>query len=230
MRGLLASIVVASQLAMPVAHADPTEAAARVHLDRGVEAFRAGDFVRAHRELRIAHELAPDKPNPYRWLALTEVQLGDCARALVDIDGFLARVPPDDPRRPEMIRWRELCARTGVVHIDSTPPSATLRIDGALVGTTPYRSLSMRAGAHTLVADKPGHRSASRSIVVQPGGELDVRLELARAHTPLIRRWWFWPAVGAVALTVTGVVVVAATREGDALLPPITCGPAGCAP
>ncbi len=216
--------------AVETAAADPTAGAALVHLERGVAAFRAGDFARAHRELLAAHDLAPDRPNPYRWLALTEIQLGDCAHALVNIDGFLTRVATGDPRVPEMTRWRELCARTGGLRVESTPSSVSLRIDGASVGSTPYHSLSMRAGTHTLVAESPGRRSAERSVVVEPGSSLAVLLTLPAARTPLTKRWWFWPVVGGVALTITGGIVYAATREGAPVLPPITCDPAGCAP
>jgi hypothetical protein len=95
-----------------------TDDAALVHLDRGIAAFDAKDFATAHRELSIAHELAPSKANPYRWLALTEIQVGDCVSALPHIDGFLSRVPTGDARIPEMTRWREFCTRSS----DPLPP------------------------------------------------------------------------------------------------------------
>lgn len=89
-----------------------TEDAALVHLDRGIAAFDAKDFATAQHELSIAHELAPEKANPYRWLALTEIQIGDCTSALPHIDGFLSRVAANDARIPEMTRWREFCLRS----------------------------------------------------------------------------------------------------------------------
>lgn len=109
MRGRVLAIVVALRFQ---AYADPAEDAALLHLDRGIAAFDAKDFKTAARELSIAHELAPTKANPYRWLALTEIQLGDCVAATGHIDGFLARVAADDPRIPEMTRWREFCRRS----------------------------------------------------------------------------------------------------------------------
>jgi hypothetical protein len=136
------STILVVVLAAATARADTVEDAARVHLDRGVAAFRAGDYARAHRELTAASELVPDKPNPYRWLALTAVQLGDCRRALVDIEAFLSRVPEDDERVPEIVRLRELCQRTGALRVASSPPRASLRIDGAIAGTTPHRAPS----------------------------------------------------------------------------------------
>jgi len=121
MRALVASIALALQLVAAPVRADETEDAALVHLERGVEAFHAGAYDRAHREFEAAQELAPDRPNPYRWLALTEVQLGDCATALGNIDGFLSRVPDDDPRTAEMIRMRVLCERS-VAEAAAPPP------------------------------------------------------------------------------------------------------------
>jgi hypothetical protein len=231
MRAVVASIAVATValLAAPV-RADPAEQAALLHLDRGVAAFRAGDYTRAHREFQAASELAPDRPNPYRWLALTEVQLGDCRRAVVSADGFLSRVRADDPRAAELVRLRGLCQRTGVLLVDSAPPGAALRIDDAVVGRTPYRALSMRAGAYKLVAEKPGHQTAERSIIVQPGRELAIRFELARSRRPITRRWWFWPAVVGVAAAVTTSIVIASSGPEEALLPPIRCDANGCRP
>lgn len=235
MRVCVARIAVAAVLfaASPARAEAPTvEVAAQVHLDRGVAAFHAGDYATAHRELRAAHELVPDLPNPYRWLAFTEVQLGDCRSALVNIDGFLSRTRPDDPRRAELRRLYELCAQTGVLAIASRPTGAALRIDGALVGTTPYRALSMRAGAHLIVAEHPGFDPAERSVVVPAAGQLAVTLELSPAvpaRTSVVHRWWFWPAVAGAALVVAGGAYVLATRgDGISELPPITCRPTGC--
>ena len=231
MRALVAPIVAAVLLgAPPTARADATETAALLHLERGVAAFRAGDYLRARRELEVAHELAPDRANPYRWLALTAVQLGDCKAVLINIDGFLARVAADEPRVAELVRLRELCQRTGVLRVDSSPTAASLHLDGALVGTTPYRTLSLQAGPHTLVADHRGRRSVSRSIVVTAGAELAIRLDLPPARRPLIGRWWFWPTVvGAAALT-TAAIVLVADPDDATVLPPIRCDATGCRP
>lgn len=88
-----------------VAHADP----ALDHLDRGIAAYRLGDYDAAHHEFGLAQELAPDKANPYRWLALTEVKQGDCRDAVAHIEQFLSRVPVGDPRVPELVAERQQC-------------------------------------------------------------------------------------------------------------------------
>lgn len=117
------------------AFADETEDAALLHLDRGIAAFDAKDFATAQHELSIAHELAPAKANPYRWLALTEIQLGDCTSALPHIDGFLSRVDANDARIPEMTRWREFCRKS-----TANPQQVTGTRDLARTGEKPLRA------------------------------------------------------------------------------------------
>jgi hypothetical protein len=232
-----ASIVAAAALALvslvsaaPARADDVTEKAALLHLERGVAAFKAGDYLRAHRELEAAHDLAPDRANPYRWLALTEIQLGDCQRALVNIEGFLSRVKPDEPRVAELVRLRELCQRTGVLRVDSTPVRVTLHLDGAYVGTTPFHARSLQSGSHTLRAEARGHRAAHQTVELPAGGTLDVHLRLAPQRRPVHRRWWFWTAVAGAAAVATTAIVLAGGDDTPTVLPPILCDPAGCRP
>ncbi|MCW5803425.1 MAG: PEGA domain-containing protein [Deltaproteobacteria bacterium] len=206
------------------------EDAARVHLNRGVAAFERGDYVAAHAEIEAANKLVPAKANPYRWLALTEVQLGDCARARGNIETFLERVAAADPRRAEMLRLRELCSRTGSLAIRTTPPNAQLRIDRAHVGTAPYRSGSFAVGDHTVAAEAPGYRPLSRAFAITAGGAVDLHLELSRPRTPITRRWWFVPALVGVAAAVTGAIAVFARDDRATLFPGVTCGASGCRP
>ncbi len=119
----------------PAARGDDAEARALEHLDRGVAAFQAGEYTRAHREFRAAHELVPDRANPYRWLALTEMQLGDCARAVPNIAEFERRVAAADPRLAELVRLRVLCEREHAT--PPRPPSAP--------APAPRRRLTQRA-------------------------------------------------------------------------------------
>ena len=110
MRALILAIA-GLGVAGALAHAEPrsVENEALHHLDRGVAAYRAGDYAVAEHELHTAQALVPEKPNPYRWLALTESALGECQQALVDIESFLSRIPADDPRVAEMVQLREHC-------------------------------------------------------------------------------------------------------------------------
>lgn len=226
MRACVTWIAVAL-LAPRAAAADGTADAALAHLDRGVAAYRAADYALAQRELSIAQELAPDRANPYRWLALTHERLGDCAAALVDVERFLSHVPAGDPRIAEVTAVRDHCAR-GALDIASTPPGATVQIDGAPAGATPLHGLAMRPGKHVLVLEKPGFARLSHPFEMRATGTLQSMFTLSREHTPLAHRWWFWTAIGVVALGAVAITVAATRDSGDPHLPPIHCDPAGC--
>lgn len=185
MRALVTAILAAAVLvaARPAsAHPSRAEAQALEHLDRGVAAYRAGELALAEHELEAAQQLVPDKPNPYRWLALTEAQLGDCQAALVHVEDFLSRVPAGDPRAPELVKVREHCV------------------------------LELQAGRAP-----PPHRAGPATPP-------------PRATTPISHRWWFWTAIGAVALTAAGATYVLVHDDGPAQLPVVTCGTTGCMP
>jgi len=234
MTARVAWIAVVAQLATTVVHADPTEAENRAlaHLDRGVAAFRAGDFAQARAEIAVAQRLAPDRPNPYRWLAMAEVELGDCRSALVDIESFLSRVPAGDPRVAEVIALRGRCIPTGMLRVDSAPSGAALHVDGGPpIATTPTPSLAIAAGMHRIGIAKPGYVALEAALEVRAVGVTYARYALIaeRADRPVYRRWWFWAAVGAVAITAAGLSY-AATRDGEARLPLVTCDDGGCHP
>jgi hypothetical protein len=119
--GLLALVAVAAAM-VPRAFADENEDAALAHMDRGTAAFNAKEYVRAHREFEAAHELVPDRANPYRWLALTEMQLGDCKQAVGNIAAFETRVAKDDARLAELQRLRVLCEQEHMGPTPAPPP------------------------------------------------------------------------------------------------------------
>lgn len=82
---------------------------ARKLLEQGVTLYDAGDYAAAHKAFAGAKALAPDRPNPYRWLGLTEVKLGHCTVAVANLDAFLQRVPATDPRIQEVTNARDQC-------------------------------------------------------------------------------------------------------------------------
>jgi len=232
MTARVAWIVVMAQLTTTAAHADPVEDRALAHLDRGVAAFRAGDFARARAEVAEAQRLAPDRPNPYRWLAKTEAELGDCRSALVHIESFLSRVPADDPRVTEVIAVRDRCVSTGTLRVDSTPSGAAIHVDGgAAISRTPTPDLAIGVGMHRLTVAKPGYVAQQAPLEVRAMGVTYAHYTLVaeRAERPVHRRWWFWAAAAAVAITAGGVTY-ALTRDGDARLPPVICDAGGCHP
>jgi hypothetical protein len=162
-------------LAPAAAQADRVDSEALGHLDRGVAAYRLADYPTARRELDAAVELVPDRANPYRWRALTELAQHDCATAVVDIESFMSRVPAGDDRIAELASARDRCV------------------------TTTRVAVALPAPARPLPREEPA----------------------------LYQHWWFWTAVGAVALTGAGVAY-GVTRHDETTLPIVHCTDAGC--
>jgi regulator of sirC expression with transglutaminase-like and TPR domain len=166
--------VAALALLLPAtAFADRVDNEALGHLDRGVAAYRLADYATARRELDAAVELVPDRANPYRWRALTELAQHDCATAVVDIESFLSRVPAGDDRIAELATARDRCVTTTRVAAAPTPAPPS------------------------------------------------------QAEPAFYDHWWFWTAVGAVALTGAGVAY-GVTRHDETTLPIVHCTDAGC--
>jgi tetratricopeptide (TPR) repeat protein len=207
MRGFVVAIIVALAL-QPRANAEPKEDAALLHLDRGIAAFEAKDFATAEREFAAAHRLVPDKANPYRWLALTEIQLGDCKRAVEHIDGFLSRVPPTDARVAEMTRWREFCRR------EAQPQSQGPPTQGQ--------------GPPTQGQGPPAQGPVTPAEPQVTGTQGLAQPAPVRDDKPLHARWWFWPAVGTLAVVITGATIYAVTRTDETMLPSVQCDATGC--
>lgn len=167
---LLATLVPAS------ARADRVDSEALAHLDRGVAAYKLADYATARRELDAAVELVPDRANPYRWRALTELAQHDCPTAVVDIESFLSRVPAGDARVAELTAARDRC------------------IAGARVAPAPV--------VQAVQAPPP-------------------------ASPAIYEHWWFWTAIGAVAVTGAGIAY-GVTRHDETTLPIVHCSSAGC--
>jgi hypothetical protein len=91
------------------ARAQSPEADALLVLDRGIALYEKGELEKAKAAFIVARDLVPDKPNPRRWLGLTEARLHHCREALVELEVFLSRAPDDDPRRGEVAIVRDRC-------------------------------------------------------------------------------------------------------------------------
>jgi hypothetical protein len=72
---------------------------------------------------------------------------------------------------------------TGAITIESTPTSASVRLDGALVGETP---ITMRAvaGTHRVTVSKAGFTEASSSVETKNGETAKLSLALSPVPAP----------------------------------------------
>jgi hypothetical protein len=184
--------LVAVLLASGSARADSASDALQL-LDRGIALFQAGDLPAAREAFVKARELVPDKANPYRWLGLVDARAGRCKEAVEELDTFIGRVPPGDPRTVEAITIRDRCKeelqpKVGTLVIESTPTGAEVLLDDldrAPVGTTPYRNDALTVGSHLLALRKPGHRQLTKSITLGRGETIRLDLSLTPEAAPV---------------------------------------------
>ena len=165
--------------------AQAQEDAARDALNRGRLLYEQGVYETAREQFLEAKRLAPDAPNPHRWLGLTDLKLGRCPEALWELEQFLQLVKPDDKRIPEVTAARDQCKEAvkprGILVVESSPPGAEVRLDdpgSAALGLTPYRNEGVAVGTHAVHVALAGHVPDARSVVVNKGEETKIRIDL----------------------------------------------------
>lgn len=71
----------------------------------------------------------------------------------------------------------------GALSISSTPPGATIEIDGIEAGTTDLASVYTLKGTHEIRAEKPGYHPQSQTIEVAPGKTQKIAFALERSSS-----------------------------------------------
>jgi len=107
--------------------------------------------------------------------------------------------------------------RTGRARVQATQMGARVAIDGRDVGPAPVET-ELVAGGHTVEVTAPGFAPERLELVVAVGQSrtVTVTLEPPRAPAPtwpaVFHRWWFWAAVGGVAVATTATIVLWPTK------------------
>jgi len=188
-RILAAAVAAAVALtAAPAAHADDAKAAAE-HFARAEQAEKQGDWRTAIAEYEQSYAA---KPHPFTLfnIAADWERLGDLERAIANFERYLDEAGDADPAdrqrtearvarlRAELERRRPATPPApGVLTVSSPVEGAEVRIDGKLVGQTPFAA-AVPAGEHQVVISAPGRRSVERSVVVPSGGSEQIRANL----------------------------------------------------
>jgi len=156
---------------------------AETHYRAGVNAFAAGRYSEAVELFRDADRKKPSAALSFNMARAYE-KLGDVAGALRSYRDYLRRAKdPDDRaavRRFVDALSKRLAAR-GVqqVTVLSTPPGATVSVDGELVGVTPWTS-ELTPGAHEISLHLAEHGDVVRSFDLPAYEALDVSVPLYR--------------------------------------------------
>lgn len=198
--GLLASLPLALPLALmatagvataqprqprqPAAQpADTTQADAARAYTEGRAHFDAGRFAEALAAFERAYAL---RSNPIVLLPIAETQLrlGRVGAAIQRLEQYL-RERADAPDRGQIEqRLAELRARPGTVRLSTTPPGATIRVDGREIPQQTPAEVPMAPGRHAVTFTLPGHTTTEQAVVVAPGEAATAEATLATLPPP----------------------------------------------
>ena len=143
-------------------------------LDRGVALYKAGDLPAARAEFVAAHNLVPDKPNPFRWLGLVDARLGRCKDAVDELTHFLQLISADDPRAVEAIAVRDACKSelAAAAHSSSSEDELAARVRREVEASERERHLreeaAEKAAREAALARAAADAAARRTVETSP--------------------------------------------------------------
>ena len=198
-QSLLGCVVCAALLATPTSpvhaqkkadaakDAKPSKATrdkARDSYKKGEDAFATGDFAAALEGYKGANELIPSAQAQYK-IALALDKMGKGADAVAAYKAFLAFPPPDSMAEQKASadkRLGELAQSS--LKIVTTPPGASIKVDGDRSLDAAPTTISVKPGAHKIEVSLADYEPASRDVTVAAGGSAEVKIELKAAAPP----------------------------------------------
>jgi hypothetical protein len=180
-----AACVAAPSVSFAQAPAAPAPGNARELFKSGNKKFKAGDFSGALADFEAVDALKPT-PQAARFIGLCQDKLGHFPDAVAAYERFLSNVPPKLAAEADDIKARVavIKAMPGRVHVDTTPPLATVAVDGKPQAKPTPLDLELAPGKHTLHVTAPDHEAQDRDVDVTYGSSTDVNLQLAASAAP----------------------------------------------
>jgi len=204
--------------------------------------FEAGNFAEARAIFERAHAERPSA-RTLRGLGVTAFELKHYVQCIAELQAALVdtRSPLTDAQRSDAVSLIARAERfVGHLALTLVPQNATLLVDGREVAE---RTLALDLGEYHVLARADGFRDAELKVTIAGGEQLEQRMELepidvsparaagseragaeaaqaghsaeppARASSSVLRKWWFWTAVGTVAIA--GVTAGVVLSQGD---------------
>lgn len=210
------------------AQADARRSDAKARYEQGVEAYSAGRFKDAVDHFLAADQLSPSAPLSFN-IARAYDKLGDDSGALRWYRDYLRRAP-SAPNAADVskliVGYEQRLAKKGVqqVTVLSTPSGATVTIDAAPVGVTPWTG-DIPPGRHKVELTLRGYGDATTELDLgaDHAQDLNLRLTEAPAHASAPAS----PAPTAPAVTQPAPAAARAPREeksGFGVLPYVVMG------
>jgi hypothetical protein len=158
---------------------------AKKHYGDGEKKYKAGDYAGALADFKEANEIK-STPHAERYLGLCEDKLGHYQAALDWYDKFLAHVPDKLASQGDELQKRsaEIKAMPGKVHVDSTPPGATVTVDDKPEASPTPLDVELAPGTHTLKLTAAGRVPSTKSVDVAFASTQTVTADLEPEAAP----------------------------------------------
>ncbi len=186
---LLATACIPPQGEGPVdaPHAPPLRDSAHASVDaareldqQGVRSYRAGRYTDAIAYFRSAYQLGG--PSSELWnIVRCREGMDDAEGAAAAIDDYLALPGLASQDRADAAREAQaLRSRPSILTVTTTPPGASVTVDGKSVsGSTPL-STDLRSGEHAIAVQRVGYSPATQAVEARFGRAVIVSLDLER--------------------------------------------------
>jgi hypothetical protein len=151
---------------------------AKKHYGEGEKKLKAGDYAGALTEFKAADAIK-STPQSQHKIGICQDNLSRYAEAVAAYEAFLAAVPDKMKKEGDEIKARVavIKAMPAHIHIDTTPPGASILADGKAMGTTPT-DVELAPGKHILHVELAGYLPIDRDMDVTYGAKQDIKTEL----------------------------------------------------
>lgn len=209
---------------------DPAAAEARRHYEEGTKAFNLGEFPRAIAEFKAAYN-AKDDPSLLYNIGQAFRLEGDAAQAIFFYRSYLRNMPNSPNRREVEGRIRTLEKQLEEQKKADQKMEATAPVvapPATAVTAPPAAGTAAEASPEVPVPPPPAVPPSSKPETAPPpvlnplppvapsvestrGADLTGQpADQPAASTPFYKTWWFWTAVGVVAVVGVGAGIAAA--------------------
>ena len=143
---------------------------ARTHYEKGRRFFKEGRYDDALRELDKAYRLDPSESLVFN-IARVHEERGDLISAVRYYKSYLAINPRAKNARDvrNTIRRLQSMTHTGRLVVTSSPPGATIWINGRSVGETPSKAMVMKTGVSRVEVKMEGFATFAEDVLINKG-------------------------------------------------------------
>jgi hypothetical protein len=225
----------------PVAAVDRNADTARAYFEAGVAAMTREDWAEAVNAFENSLRLRRTASVSLN-LGIARHRLGRLLEARAALNDFRDNATPEQHAQHDAEVGRlvaEIGRRVGRVRITELRPTvSTLTLDGQPAVLNEAREVTVNPGEHRLRAEADGFVTREQTVAVAEGATESVGMVLVpvaavvvtpparpaptpvATSEPIYTRWWFWTAIGVVAVGGTAAILVG-TRTTTTTVAPL---------